>query len=146
MKQTALPEGISTILHEHSIGVLATYGGTFPYTSLISFVITEDGSNLIFPTLRESQKFLNLHHEARVSVLIDNRSIEKKRTEIYALSLLGTAAEITPEKFADSKHFFLLQHPHLEDFLSLEETSLIQIHLQKGVFVKEFQNILKFDF
>jgi hypothetical protein len=51
MSMPGLPEDIARMLHEHDFGVLATYNGEYPYTSLVSIDFPSDGHYLIFPTL-----------------------------------------------------------------------------------------------
>jgi nitroimidazol reductase NimA-like FMN-containing flavoprotein (pyridoxamine 5'-phosphate oxidase superfamily) len=145
MNKCAFPEEITTMLPEHRFGVLATYGGEYPYTSLISLAFSNDFRYLIFPTLRETRKFTNMSHETRVSVLLDNRSSEKCPEKLYAVTILGLASETDPAMNAVFKELFLQRHPQLDEFLALPQTALIQIILKKVILVEELQKIREFD-
>jgi len=145
MNKCAFPEEITRLLARHRFGVLATYGGEYPYTSLISLAFPDDFRYLIFPTLRETRKYENLCHEKRVSVLLDNRSLEKSPEKLYALTILGSASETDQAMHAVFKEYFLQRHSHLAEFLALPQTALIQIILKKVILVEELQKIREFD-
>ncbi len=145
MSNPSLPEDITRMLHEHNFGVLATYGGEYPYTSLISLAFSHDFHYLIFPTLRETRKYANLCHETRVSVLLDNRSFEKCPEKLYAFTILGSASATDTVMHAEFQNIFLQRHPRLAGFLALPQTALIQIVLKKVMLVEELQKIREFD-
>jgi hypothetical protein len=145
MNKCAFPEAITKMLSDHRFGVLATYGGGSPYTSLVSLAFAADFRCLIFPTLRETRKYANVCHEAHVSVLLDNRAFEQQPQKLYALTLLGTAAEPNLKIRQESKELLLQRHPQLVDFLALPQTALIQISLKKVIVVEELQKIREFD-
>lgn len=145
MKTCAFPEEITIMLSQHRFGVLATYGGEYPYTSLISLAFSNDFRYLIFPTLRETRKFANLSHETRVSVLLDNRSSEKCPEKLYAITILGLGTETDPAMHATYRELFLQRHPQLNEFLALPQTALIQIAIKKVILVEELQKIREFD-
>jgi nitroimidazol reductase NimA-like FMN-containing flavoprotein (pyridoxamine 5'-phosphate oxidase superfamily) len=146
MSNPALPEDINRMLHEHDFGVLATYTGEYPYTSLISIDISIDGRYLVFPTLRETRKYANLLHEAHVSMLLDNRSLtEKNSAQVYALTVLGKAREIDAAMRSVHEKQFLRHHPHLAGFLSQQQTALFQVTFAKLILVEEFQKVREFD-
>lgn len=146
MNKCAFPEEITRLLLQHRFGVLATYGGEYPYTSLISIAFIHGFRQLVFPTLRETRKYSNLLHEDRVSVLLDNRSsFDKEPKNVYALTILGSAGEEKGPLRLVLQEQFLLHHPHLSDFLSLPQTALIQVTFTKFILVEEFQKIREFD-
>jgi hypothetical protein len=145
MRKFPFPEEITRLLSHHRFGVLATYGEGYPYTSLITLVFSADFRHLLFPTLRETRKYANLRHEAKVSVLLDNRSFDKSPEKLYALTILGKAAETDQGMVAEGKELFLQRHPHLAEFLALSQTALIQITVNKVILVKELQKIREFD-
>jgi nitroimidazol reductase NimA-like FMN-containing flavoprotein (pyridoxamine 5'-phosphate oxidase superfamily) len=146
MSNPALPEDITRMLHEHYFGVLATYSGEYPYTSLISIDFPGDGHYLVFPTLRETRKYANLRHDAHVSVLLDNRSMAAKDlNKLYALTVLGKAREADAAVRSVYQEHFLQRHPDLSGFLTLPQTALIQVTFEKLILVEEFQKIREFD-
>jgi nitroimidazol reductase NimA-like FMN-containing flavoprotein (pyridoxamine 5'-phosphate oxidase superfamily) len=147
MSKPGLPEDITRMLHEHDFGVLATYNGEYPYSSLVSIDFSSDGHYLIFPTLRETRKYTNLIHDAHVSIMLDNRSLTEKNIEkLYALTVLGKAREADAALRSVHEGRFVQHHPHLSDFLSLPQTALIQVTFAKLILVEEFQKIREFNF
>jgi heme iron utilization protein len=139
-------EEIVSMLRSNDFGVLATYGGEFPYTSLISINLSTDNRTLHFPTLRQTQKYANILHETRISILLDTR--ERAASDpgnAYALTVMGTACEIDATKLSDARREFLLRHPNLEDFLSQPQTALIAVTPIKIILVRRFQEVQNFD-
>lgn len=132
-------------LRGHKFGVLATYGGEYPYTSLISVVVADDARHLIFPTDRQTRKYTNLLHEARVSVLLDNRAaVEKEPQTVYALTVLGSAREVAADARPAMQANYLHHHPHLAGFLAQPQTALIQVEIAKIILVEKFQEVREF--
>ncbi len=146
MKIKDMPREICRMLLENGFGVLATYGGEHPYTSLVSLAFAEDFGCLVFPTLRETRKYANVRHETRVSVLLDNRAFEKAAEKLYALTILGAASETDKSIRPACEEILLLRHPHLAGFLALPQTALVQVIPEKIVLVEEFQKIREYDF
>ncbi len=145
MNESLLSKDITRMLCEHDFGVLATYGGDYPYTSFISLDFSADERYLIFPTMRRTRKYTNLLHEARASVLLDNRSCaEKNPQNVYALTVLGTTREVDANLRPALEQHFLQHHPNLADFLSQPQTALIQLVLKKIIIVERFQNVREF--
>jgi heme iron utilization protein len=139
-------EEIVSMLRSNDFGVLATYGGEFPYTSLISINLSTDSRTLHFPTLRQTQKYANILHEARVSILLDTRErVADDPENAYALTVMGTACEIDTIKHSDVRREFLLRHPNLENFLSQPQTALIAVTPIKIILVRRFQEAHTFD-
>ncbi|MBN1984172.1 MAG: pyridoxamine 5'-phosphate oxidase family protein, partial [Chitinivibrionales bacterium] len=132
MHASGSTEKLISLLHEHDLGVLATSGTEYPYTSLVTVAISDDHQYLVFPTLRETRKYANLMRDAHVSVLFDNRSKSGKDLDgVYALSVLGTAREIGSSTVSAFKERYLLRHPHLTDFVSLPQTALVHVTFTK---------------
>lgn len=146
MSTPAIPdEPLIQKLRSHKFGVLATYGGEYPYTSLITLDVAADGRSLIFPTDRQTRKYANLQHEARVSVLLDNRGeVEKTEQSAYALTVLGSAHEVAADSRPVLQSSYLKQHPHLADFLAQPQTALMQVILAKIILVEKFQDVWEF--
>jgi hypothetical protein len=145
MNGTALPDFITTTIRSHNFGVLGTYGGEYPHLSLVTIDYSTDDRRLVFPTLRETQKFANLLHESRASVLLDNRSFAAIDPEsLYTLTILGTACEVDPAERPALEQHFLKRHPNLTGFLRLPQTALIQVTLMKVVLVEGLQNKREF--
>jgi hypothetical protein len=146
MSAPAIPgEPLLVRLRSHKFGVLATYGGEYPYTSLISLAVAADGRSLVFPTDRQTHKYTNLQHEGRVSVMLDNRAAaEQKPQTLYALTVLGSAYEVPDNVRPTIQATYLMQHPHLAEFLALPQTALIQVTITKIILVETFQEVQEF--
>lgn len=146
MNKPVLPENITRMLHSHDFGVLSTYSGEYPYTSLISIVFPDGGHELIFPTLRETRKYSHLKSDAHVAVLLDNRSISRNNgAQLYAVTILGTAREVDAAMRLNWEGQFLQRHPELAGFLSQPQTALVRVTPAKIILVEEFQKIREFD-
>jgi hypothetical protein len=146
MNEQLSRDEIISMLRSHAFGVLATYGGEYPYTSLISLDLSADGRLLIFPTMRETNKYTNILHEGRVSVLLDNRAFATTDPlRAYALTVLGRACEVEGQFLLARKNQFLMRHPNLTDFLSKPQTALVGISIIKIILVERFQDVQRFD-
>ena len=47
---------IKDTFEKQRLGVLATYGAEYPYTSLVGFVSDKEGKNIIFATMKQTRK------------------------------------------------------------------------------------------
>jgi len=65
---------LKTLLARQRLAVLATHWSGQPYSSLVSFAATADLKDILFATTRATRKYPNLSADARVALLIDNRS------------------------------------------------------------------------
>src|SRR5512133_73287 len=139
-------EKLTRMLHEHNFGVLATSGTEYPYTSLVTVSVSDDNQYLLFPTLRETQKYANLVRDTHVSVLFDNRSNSGADSKnLYAISVLGNAREVRDPLYTSCKEQYVKRHPHLTEFLSMPATALIQVVFNKIIVVEEFGQVTEFD-
>lgn len=146
MNLPALPEDVKAMIRIQRFGVLATYGGEYPYTSLISLGFSDDLRRVFFPTSRQTRKYANLQHEARVSILIDNRhEVGKSQPSTYALTLLGTAREAGPTERPACQAGLIDRHPELEGFMSQEQVALVLVAVAKVILVERFQEVREFE-
>ena len=147
MNKSISREEIVSMLRSQDFGVLATYSGEYPYTSLISLDLSEDTRWLIFPTMRQTQKYANILHEARVSILLDNRaSVASDGQSAYAMTVMGSAFEIEARFIDACTKQFLMRHPNLSKFLSSPQTALMGISILKIIFVEKFQDVQEVDY
>lgn len=146
MNREVTNEKLVRMLHEHTFGVLATVGTEYPYTSLITIFVSDDHKYLLFPTLRDTQKYANLVRDKHVSVLLDNRSDSGADSKhLYAVSVLGNAHEVHDTLYSSCKEQYVKRHPHLTEFLSMPGTALIQVVFNKIIVVEEFGKVTEFD-
>ena len=144
---SSCPREILQLLLQHDTGVLATYSGESPYTSLMSIDFLSEDDCIVFPTLHDTHKYTNMRRDSHVSLLLDNRSKSGKRfDELYALTIVGMAREVEVAVYPIYKEKFLKRHPHLAEFLSNPQTALIQVTPIRAILVEEFQKIREFEF
>ncbi len=137
-------EDIRTLFHNQKLAVLSTSLSGHPYTTLVGFAATEDLRRIIFATTRATRKFANLTADARVSLLIDNRTNQSEdfRTAM-AVTALGRASEIAPDERGTILALYLLKHPHLRDFVSSPSCALCSIAVSRYCMVHRFQNVVE---
>jgi nitroimidazol reductase NimA-like FMN-containing flavoprotein (pyridoxamine 5'-phosphate oxidase superfamily) len=121
---------------------LATQEEGQPYLSLMAFAVTPDLKTIIVATDRHTRKYANLMAEPRVALLIDNRSNTPADTqEAVAVTVLGQAAEATPEERQKFLRLFLDRHPHLEDFATSATCALIAVRVSIYIVVQRFGEV-----
>ena len=97
---------------KQKFAALSTLDDTQPYQSLVAFTSTHDLKNLLFCTRRDTQKYSNIKKNARVALLIDNKSnSEKDFEQAIAVTALGTARTFGPVIAAGEGEPFIF-HPH----------------------------------
>jgi heme iron utilization protein len=144
-KASMLPDPVLSLLRQQRSGVLATNGRAYPYTSLISLVVSEDHKTLWFPTSRQSRKYENLLREPGVSILLDDRkNIEQDIQAASALTVLGRAGEIPLDQRAELDRLFLTRHPALTGFVADPKTALIGVTIEKYILVNRFQEVAEY--
>jgi nitroimidazol reductase NimA-like FMN-containing flavoprotein (pyridoxamine 5'-phosphate oxidase superfamily) len=143
--QEALLNQIKNLLQAQLFGVLATQGADYPYCSLVGYVVSEDAKNIYFPTIRETQKFRNLFASPKVSLLVNNQTNQANDLkEAHALTVLGTAMEVTPESREEARARFLQKHPSLKEFVTAPNCALVKIQVAKYIFVTDFQSVSEY--
>jgi nitroimidazol reductase NimA-like FMN-containing flavoprotein (pyridoxamine 5'-phosphate oxidase superfamily) len=136
------------ILHElfdtQRLAVLGTQSGGQPYGNLVAFAATDDLKNLLLATTRASRKFANMTADARVSMLIDNRSNKVADfRKAVAVSATGKAREVRGREREKFVELYLAKHPHLRDFVSSPTCALLTVRVDKYYLVYRFQNVLE---
>jgi nitroimidazol reductase NimA-like FMN-containing flavoprotein (pyridoxamine 5'-phosphate oxidase superfamily) len=136
------------ILHElfdtQRLAVLGTHSGGQPYGNLVAFAATHDLKNLLLATIRATRKFANMTADARVSMLIDNRSnkVADFRNAV-AVSATGKAREVRGRGRKKFLELYLAKHPHLRDFVSAPTCALLTVRVDKYYLVYRFQNVVE---
>lgn len=124
-------EKIDKMLQDHSLCVLCTEGGGYPYCSLMTYMLSEDQMTLYMACSPESKKYKNLMGNPKVSVLIDNRqnflnSIEK---EIISVTFEGIYAPVEQAMADALKTKFAARHPELDEIIRVPSGIVIGIKL-----------------
>jgi nitroimidazol reductase NimA-like FMN-containing flavoprotein (pyridoxamine 5'-phosphate oxidase superfamily) len=135
-------ERLKALLESQRLAVLATHREGQPYGSLVSFVATEDMKQVLFATTRSTRKYENLTADARVALLIDNRSNQDSDIhEATAVTATGRAEEI---EGSDKKRFlrlYLERHPYLRDFVNSPTCALLRVRVETYYLVNRFQEV-----
>ena len=134
---------IKKMCDQQNFAVLATQGDGQPYTSLISFSITNDLKKIYFSTPSQTRKFSLLEKNNQVSLLIDNRSdLPDGLNQISGLTITGTARIVAEDFEKKEASFHLLEkHPYLKKFISSETTKIIEITAEHFYYVRRFQEV-----
>lgn len=142
-----LRDRLLELLHRQHLAVLATREPIRPYLSLMAFAATEDRSGLLLATARGTRKFHNLQADARVSLLLDDRTNRADDfREALAVMIFGVAEIMGPEEKERHLPVFLAKHPHLADFASAPDTALIRVRIDGLMAVSRFQEVRELDF
>lgn len=132
---------IRNLLLSHNLGVLATAGERYPYTSLVGFIVTDDLRTLIFATLRDTRKFQGLTKNPDVSFLVTSqRNNMDDFKDADALTVLGAARPIESDT-GMYKTLFLQKFPFLKHFIEDPNCSLVAITVHRYIWVTRFQEV-----
>ena len=143
-KQTL--NSIQNLLNAQFLGVLATQGAEYPYSTLVGFAAADDLKTLFFATIQDTRKFQNILRQPLVSMLIDSRSNQAQDfKDAEALTVLGKARiEDGPQK-SDYEALYLKKHPYLRDFLENPNCAFIRLDVHKYIMVSRFQEVIEID-
>jgi nitroimidazol reductase NimA-like FMN-containing flavoprotein (pyridoxamine 5'-phosphate oxidase superfamily) len=138
----ALERIVRELLSSQRLAVLSTETGGAPYSSLIAFAASPDISTLVFTTGRPTRKFSNLSENARVSLLVDNRTNrEEDFADAAAATILGTAQEAAGEERESALALFLGKHPYLSSFARSPNCAIFRVEIEAYYVVSRFQSV-----
>ncbi len=147
MEEDLLKTQLHQLLLSQRLAVLSTHDQGQPYASLVAFAVTDDLERMLFATARTTRKFHNMTEDARVALLVDNRSnTERDFHEAMAATALGIAGEIPAPEAAHLREIYLARHPYLEGFLDSESCALMEVRIRKYLVVSRFQNVFQLRF
>lgn len=139
MTKNQIIKSLRELLTTQQFAVIATTDRHQPYTSLVAFTITPDFQNLIFATLRDTQKYVNLRTNSSLAALVDNRdNLATDINHAIAVTIVGKAQDRTTPELKDIHR---KKHPYLEEFLQNKDCALIQLKIKTYIMVNEFQHI-----
>ncbi len=134
---------IRNLLKNQYFGVLATKAEPFPHCSLVAFSVSSNFSSIYFCTSRSTRKFANLSADRNVSLLIDNRNNEATDLRQAAvLTATGEARELDHEASSKTCSKFILRHPDMKKFTSLQDTAICTIMVRNYFLVYDFQEVI----
>ena len=135
---------LRNLLDSRYVGVLATSREDWPYANLVAFAVSDNLSEMIFTTPRQSRKYENLSANPRVSVLIDDRSNDiADLKDAVAATAIGTAVEVDGSEKKRCLAVYAAKHPHLHDFAHAATTAVFRITVEKYIMVSRFQNVVE---
>lgn len=146
-KKDAIPieSEIRELCMEQNFAVLATQGDGQPYTSLISFAVTNGLDTLYFSTPRQTRKYQLLQANHLVSIMIDNRSDHPESiNSIRGLTITGSARVLEDSEQIDGAiNILLSKHPYLEQFLHSSTSCMIEVRNLQYFYVRRFQEVFR---
>ena len=141
-------EGEETILTLRDLftrqrfAALSTHQQGQPYASLVAFAVTPDLRRLVFTTMRATRKFSNLTADARVAILMDNRTNqEADLSQAIAVTATGRASEALGTDRATLETLFLSKHPHLAEFVASPDCAVLAVDVDVYYVVSRFQQV-----
>jgi heme iron utilization protein len=121
-------ELLNQILQKQRFAVLATLNNEQPYTNLVAFAVSEDLKYFLFATNRNTWKYRNIITNNKIALLIDNRSNSQLDfSQALAVTVIGTATELTGKQRDELVQSYLNKHPSLEEFLNKPDTAIISV-------------------
>jgi nitroimidazol reductase NimA-like FMN-containing flavoprotein (pyridoxamine 5'-phosphate oxidase superfamily) len=139
-----LEQLIRDLFESQKLAVLGTQNQGQPYANLIAFAASEDLKSLYFVTGRATRKYANIEADARVTVLIDNRSNQDADfIQAAAVTATGRAQEVVDSHRDEVLAIYLAKHPMLEEFVRSPSCALLRVEVQTYYLVRRFQNVME---
>jgi nitroimidazol reductase NimA-like FMN-containing flavoprotein (pyridoxamine 5'-phosphate oxidase superfamily) len=143
-KESELENLIRELFESQKLAVLGTQNEGQPYANLIAFAASEDLKSLYLVTARATRKYANIAADARVTVLIDNRSNQDADfSQAAAVTATGTAKEVVGSKRDEVLAIYLAKHPMLKDFVESPSCALLRVKVETYYSVRRFQNVME---
>ena len=147
MQDAELLKIIRELIMSQKLAALSTQDHGQPYINLMAFAATDDLKYLFFATSRATRKYANLMADARVALLIDNRTNQEVDfVNAVALTALGKVWELLGLEREQALPIYLEKHPFLKDFVMSPSCSLLRLKVDKYILVTRFQEIREWHF
>lgn len=139
----SVPERLKALNKKQRHAVLATVSKGRPYTSLVAFALTSDGTGMVFATPKASTKYKNIRKDKHVSLLIDTRSnTAKDYMKSESITIQGTAKPLRDKSaLQEATHILAGKHPDLSQFIRSPKTALILVEASVCMHVTGFQSV-----
>ena len=142
MSEIAEDAILKRLLSGQNLGVLATMGEEYPYTSLVGFAATEDLKNLVFATLKPTRKYANIRNHPKISILVNSgRNSAEDFRDAASVTVLGRASDAEGDERDALQRIFLSKFPFLEDFVRDPACVLVKVDVEKFIVVTRFQDV-----
>ncbi len=139
-----IAERLRQLFQTQRLGVLASQNEGQPHTSLIAFAATADLRHLVFATTKATRKYANLQADARVALLVDNRSNrDADFHEAMAVTAYGRALELSGDERDGYLELYLGKHPHLREFANAPSCALVAVAVRTYSVVDRFQHVIE---
>lgn len=134
---------IKNVLNNEKFCVLASVSENQCHTSLISFVVSDDLSQIVFATPIKTKKYDYISDNTAVSLLFDNRSQSITNiNDLVAINVIGKGKILKDSQAIDLWSKQLIEkHNYLEDFISSKTSALILVDVETYSYVTSFQKI-----
>jgi nitroimidazol reductase NimA-like FMN-containing flavoprotein (pyridoxamine 5'-phosphate oxidase superfamily) len=120
---------IKAILKENFLCVLATCSENRPHCSLMAYIYDAKENILYMMTLRTTQKYHNIRHNPRVSVLVDTRHLLSGSENNQALTISATCSLSAAAKIrSDILRRMVERHPNLQDLAGIPDIEVLTLH------------------
>ncbi len=135
---------LRSLLQSQPLAVLSTQSGGQPYASLVAFAFRRDLTKLYFATIRSTRKYSNILQDARVAMLVDNRTNKASDFQwATAATATGTAVEVEAGERNEALNLYLSRHPNLKTFVQSPSCALCKIRVETYFFVTRFQSVVE---
>ena len=143
-EESELGQFIGVLFESQKLAVLGTQNEGQPYANLIAFAASDDLKSLYFATARATRKYANIEADARVTVLIDNRSNQDSDFfQATAVTATGRAKEVVDSNRDEVLAMYMTKHPMLEEFVRSPNCALLQVEVETYYLVRRFQNVME---
>jgi general stress protein 26 len=120
-----------SLIQNNELCVLATTGPEGPHTSLMSYLVSDDGDSIFLVTKADTLKFSNIQKEPRVSILIDDRRVGD-HGELNALTISGRAERVLDARVeAETLARFAAERPHLRMISSDPDSQVLRVVIDR---------------
>ncbi len=141
-RQISIKKFIEDALQSGKLAVLATEKDGQPHASLISITPVGGHRQLIIITNRNTRKFENLTHNAKVAVLIQGEQTNSSgQQNSFALTAFGTACECSIASHKEALRAHLKRHPDLADFIQKNDFALVLITVDTYQVVRSIDSV-----
>ena len=135
---------LSVLLSNQRLAVLSTHSNGQPYASLVAFACSDDLRFLYFVTPRTTRKFGNLQNDGRMALLItSSANRETDFHEAMAVTVVGSAGEISGPEKETALNRYLERHPYLEEFARSPTCAFVKVNARTYILVKNFQHVME---
>jgi uncharacterized pyridoxamine 5'-phosphate oxidase family protein len=126
-------ELLGDVIRSQYFAVLNTLSRSLPYSSLISFAISENLGSLVFVTGRNTRKYADIQENPGVSLLIDNRTNQPSDiAQATAVTAIGTARDEREGRIV-WRNLFLARHPQLDRFTDASDNAIMVVTVREYI-------------